>query len=422
MATPVQLLWQGEDSLQDEESTCKSRFAKRRLKAWQPIFTPRRVITCYLATGAAFLGIGVVLLLVSDSVEAYVQDYTDMPTDRHGVGSFDLRIERDMEPPIWVYYQLDGFHQNHRRYVKSRSNAQLREGSGPPKILEQDLKECSPWISSGDQVNYPCGVIARTVFNDSYALLLRSGEGEKPRRLAVDSRAETIAWDSDVKGEKFSNLDPEARGNAGENQVMLNMWILQRFPPVVCEQDEISEQKPWIPVYPARRNVTLQADPASDRPERQVSVTDCSGYSDKPRCRFVRGGKPFNCSGNGFRQVRVQDWGVESGHFIAWMRIAGLPSFRKLWGRIDVPIKAGSIVTVYYASSFPVRPNHGRKAFVLSTASEFGGPNPLGFGYLAVGGCCLAMGIAFMWQRIARPRLLGDVSLLCPSNLKYSMH
>jgi hypothetical protein len=34
-------------------------------------------------------------------------------------------IEEEIKSPIYVYYQLDNFYQNHRRYVKSRDNEQL---------------------------------------------------------------------------------------------------------------------------------------------------------------------------------------------------------------------------------------------------------------------------------------------------------
>jgi hypothetical protein len=418
MATPVHSidgpspLDQPED---DEPESWGHRFAQRRLKAWQPILAPRRVIACYIVSGLLFFGIGIVLLLTSRSVEEYVVDYTDLPTNRHGVGTFDIQVVSDMEPPIWVYYQLDGFHQNHRRYVKSRSNSQLGEGTVPPKTAEQDLTECIPWVTTGERINYPCGVIAKSVFNDTYALSVRTPQAAPGERLAIDSRARTIAWDADTQGGKFVNQNPEAHnGHALANQVLLNMWLLQRFPPAVCEQEIISQEKPFVPVYVATKNVTLQRDPATNKTERQIPITDCSGYtSDEPHCNFVRDGQPFNCSGD-YKQVRVNDWGIESGHFIVWMRVAGLPSFMKLWGRIDTPIKAGSTVTVNFVSNFPVKPFDGRKAIVLSTASVLGGRNDfLGLGYLAVGGCCLVFGLAFLWRHIAKPRPLGDVSLLC---------
>lgn len=43
----------------------------------------------------------------------------------------------------------------------------------------------------------------------------------------------------------------------------------------------------------------------------------------------------------------VQSWkdiqwiDMEDPHFIVWMRTAGLPNFRKLWGKIDGGLKAG---------------------------------------------------------------------------------
>lgn len=402
-----------DDISRDKPEKLWHRFISSRLKAWQPILAPRHVVPCYLASGVVCISIGIVLLLTSHSVEEHVVDYTDLPTDRHGVGTFDIKIDKDMEPPIWVYYQLDGFHQNHRRYEKSRRSSQFSEGDVPnPKTSTQDLPECKPWIATGSRINYPCGVIAQSVFNDTYVLTVRSPEETgHGRRLAIDSRAETIAWKADTQDGKFSNKNPEALTlDNVDNQVLLNMWILERFPPVVCEQDVISAERPFIPVYVAKKNVTL----AGNNSVRQVEVTDCRGFSSgQPHCNFVRDGRPFDCVGN-FHKVQVKDWGIENGHFIVWMRVAGLPSFMKLWGRIDTAVKAGSTITVHYVSNFPVKPNHGRKALVLSTASFLGGRNDfLGWGYLTVGGCCLVFGLAFLWRNIAKPRPLGDMSILC---------
>ena len=37
----------------------------------------------------------------------------------------DLEVPETIPKPVYVYYTLDNFYQNHRRYVKSRSSAQL---------------------------------------------------------------------------------------------------------------------------------------------------------------------------------------------------------------------------------------------------------------------------------------------------------
>ena len=45
-----------------------------------------------------------------------------------------------MTAPIYVYYQLDNFYQNHRRFVKSRSNEQLMGNN----LSVADLDDCDP--------------------------------------------------------------------------------------------------------------------------------------------------------------------------------------------------------------------------------------------------------------------------------------
>lgn len=400
----------GDPTLDDAPKSLWTKFAEVRLQVWRPILTPQRVTLGFIICGIVFLITGVVLLFTSKSVEEYFVDYTDSPTNDNNVGFFDVHVKKDMEPPIWVYYHLEGFFQNHRKYLKSRNNDQLKAKFSPPKTSKSEFEECKPWITSmvnnEELVNYPCGIIAQSIFNDSFALQIRSPQdAEFSNAIDVDSRAETIAWGVDVDSKKFVNLSPEKIEKQDlPNQAVLNMWILQRFPPVRCDQVVISDAKPFVPVQPAMRNMTFQGS------ERRV--TDCSDYEGSPTCRFERDGAPFTCAGD-YREVRVKDWGIENGHFIVWMRVAGLPAFDKLWGKIDRKIEAGSIVRVHYVSNFPVRPFHGRKAFVLSTATVLGGRNDaLGIAYLVVGSACLIFGIAFLWHHVANPRPLGDVSRL----------
>ena len=88
-----------------------------------------------------------------------------------------------------------------------------------------------------------------------------------------------------------------------------------------------------------------------------------------------------------WRSIQWTD--VKDEHFIVWMSTAGLPNFRKLWGRIEHDVDSGdyelTIVNNYDVSSFD-----GEKLFVLSTTSAFGGKvGFMGVLYLIVG--CLAL-------------------------------
>lgn len=88
---------------------------------------------------------------------------------------------------------------------------------------------------------------------------------------------------------------------------------------------------------------------------------------------------------------RVEGWqgkqwiDIENEHFIVWMSTAGLPRFRKIWGRIEEDLESGSyqlvIVNNYDVSSFD-----GQKHIVMSTTSAFGGKADfLGVLYIVVG-------------------------------------
>jgi len=50
------------------------------------------------------------------------------------------------------------------------------------------------------------------------------------------------------------------------------------------------------------------------------------------------------------------------------MRTAGLPSFRKLWGKLPNGLEAGSY-TLYVNNIFDVSAYQGKKSFVMSTTN-----------------------------------------------------
>ena len=91
-----------------------------------------------------------------------------------------------MAAPIYVYYELTNYYQNHRRYVMSRSMPQLMG----KEIDSTQADQCSPIIYNSDldfvngtalsyvngqeldpnAIAYPCGLIAKSLFNDTYSL------------------------------------------------------------------------------------------------------------------------------------------------------------------------------------------------------------------------------------------------------------
>lgn len=123
---------------------------------------------------------------------------------------------------MYVYYQLDNFYQNHRRYVKSRDYKQL---GGVERSVDEVKTSCDPIVMNSDlapqitksingtplvptNVANPCGLIAKSYFTDSYSLYPTSIVNGKTvtskQSITIDDS--NIAWNSDVKY-KFKNLD-----------------------------------------------------------------------------------------------------------------------------------------------------------------------------------------------------------------------
>lgn len=367
--------------------TLWTQFTQQRLRAFRPVLTPRVIIPSYFVTGLVFLAVGVLLQKLADGVVELRQEYTNEP------GQITFNVTKDMEPPIWVYYELTNFYQNHRSYVQSREDIQMRDGTE----TADKLSKCRPWITTDGRVNYPCGLVARSVFNDTFQLHKQDQYGGLDE-IHINTSAQAIAWPADLDG-RFRNIDPLQNTSPHlTNQELMNMWILKVFPPVTCKQ-----------VWKNRTDTNLPPVRVATKSLRvntmDVEVPDCENYfGASPTCRF----QP-PCSSPNYKEVVVDDWGIESGHFITWMRIAALPTFRKLWGRIDTHLAKGTHLLFTWEDNFPVKRFGGKKTLVLSTSSVMGGQSRfLCRGYLAVGVCCVGIGSFYLYQLFCKPRPPGD--------------
>lgn len=298
------------------ENLKNSKFKQQKLAAWRPVPTITSTSLTFLFFGIAFIVIGIIVLSYSNKIVEVSHQYESVCGINPNC-QINFNVEAEMVGPVMIYYQLNNFYQNHRRYVKSKSNSQLKGEEISFSELHKG-NDCDPIFSMKDLGKShsfngtllpenapanPCGLIAKSLFNDTYKITDNSG-----KEIFIDET--NIAWEAD-KELKYGHLvDPTGKDP--------NYW---------------------------------QA---------------------------------------------IQWTNVTNEHFMVWMRPAGLPNFRKLWGRVQETIAPGNY-TMNINSNYDVTQFKGQKLFVLSTVNSFGGKNSfLGISYIVVGSICVAMAIAFV--------------------------
>jgi len=107
----------------------------------------------------------------------------------------EITVSKTMKPPIYMYYQLTNYYQNHRRYVKSRSDQQL-DGSVPgfAAVIDCEPLRNAPGIKGKDGLYFPCGLVANSWFNDTIELYDTDGTTPLTNK---SSNGKGIAWPSD---------------------------------------------------------------------------------------------------------------------------------------------------------------------------------------------------------------------------------
>jgi len=402
-----------------------SNFKQQRLKAWQPILTPKWVIGTFFVVGLIFIPIGIAILSASSKVVEATIDYSEAiecqeHTKRDQNCKFKncqqlsecnikFSIDSDMVAPIYVYYKLDNYYQNHRRYVKSRSDQQRRSEVDQPvdnscepdsaTKFTPDAKNfpgAEPSNGSKPLTFYPCGLIARSMFNDQFMVY----SNEKPTPKLIKWKNKQIAWPSDMES-KFKPKDCDWMQKNCANRV------------VDCEDTATKTQLAPTIYYECLDN---PADPTQTSTCKKKSLRENSTamYPDFSMDQVV------NESLWSATWQEIQDekkkyycWqDIIDPDFVVWMRTAGLPTFKKLHRIIDTDLAKGTY-TLRVNSRYNVAAFNGKKSLVLSTTSWVGGKNTfLGAAYVTVGAICVLLGGLFLAKHMISPRKLGDQKYL----------
>ncbi|WPK26115.1 hypothetical protein PUMCH_003460 [Australozyma saopauloensis] len=374
------------DSVDDDSvhsatpATQKSRkppntaFRQQRLKAWQPILTPKTVIPLLFVLAAIFAPLGIAIIYATYNVENLVVDYlhcgslsstqfeavplgktdwhfrhtstnpdfkwkvvngTDAQGDLAQTCVLQFTLPRDLAPPLYMYYKLTNFYQNHRKYVESYDSNQLAGKAVPVGSLSSS---CDPLKSSGNKPIYPCGLIANSLFNDTFSspvlLNAKSGSNNETYEMSQDD----ISWSSDIN---------------------------HRYKSTQYKPEDVVPPPNWAKMFPGGYNLTNMPD--------------------------------------------LANW----QHLQNWMRTASLPTFFKLYSKNTTTTLSSGTYEVQIGLNYPVSIYGGSKSVVITTNSILGGRNmTLGIIYFIVAVLCLVCGIVFFLQYLIKPRRIGEHNFL----------
>ncbi|KAI9292633.1 Lem3/Cdc50 [Neoconidiobolus thromboides FSU 785] len=361
-------------------------FKQQRLRSWQPILTPKAVLPTLFVLGAIFAPLGGLFLSLSEQVSEIYIDYTDcaaagespipipteyykfsipsseekqipIPTYKSNVVSLpnnpnnitapkctiSFNVHTNINPPVYLYYELSNFYQNHRFYVKSLSYQQLKGDfklNDSPQTDDALEASCKPlaYPNKDDRsvMYYPCGLIANSVFNDTFTNITGKGTDNKSYGFT----------------EKGISLEADK-----------NLFFKKRD----YSYDSIVPPPFWADSY--------------------------------PNGKYTKEYPPPNLE--------------EDEHLQVWFRTAGLPRFRKLYGKNNDDVLQAGTYEIEIYMKYNITDYGGRKAIVMSTVGRFGGRNPsLGIAYITMGAICVIAGIIFTARHIYKPRKLGDHTYL----------
>ena len=321
----------GDGTLELKNKPKGTNWRQQRMEAWEPILTPFTVLPSFLLFGLIMVPIGVILLETSDSIQEFSYDYTD--------------CERTCNPKEDSCYCVINF--------------ELKEDFGPDVYLYYVLKH---YYQS----------------NRRYA---GSWDAKQIRGIYYENvHPACCPYDFEKNGSTHRPIAPCG--------IVANSMFNDTF--VINPCDKVSSDR--VPVIIKRSEIAW----ATDRAFKFRNPEDSSLWTEKwakPPNWEVTADKldPDHPENNGFLNEA----------FLVWMRVGAFTTTRKLYGRVfsdknsDTNYTEGLLAGNYTLKvnyNYPVSSFGGRKVFLLSTTSWFGGKSSfLGVAYIVVGSLVLVL-------------------------------
>lgn len=367
-----------------------SAYWQQRLTSWDPVMTPSAIIGMLVVIGIIFLPVGITMLFGANSLYNNKIQYGGTGTSAAFASSCStssstncdvtFTIDADIDGPLYLYYEITNYYQNNIKYSSSVNWNQMMGQS----VDQADLgTKCDPATTVKDSTNNidltlsPCGLIASSFFTDIFQF--------KPSANTANLK---IATD-DIIGPLDQSLFQQPEG-------------FVKKPSSCTQQGAATCTAAGYPVGCATDN---------DCTSNGLSV-GCGCFADANGQQWV-----YYYPKNDVTQYLYETYpdnispldGVTDPHFMNWMNIAALPTFRKLYGKIDGSFKNGQTLTFTIDSTYDVSNFSGTKSLVLSATGALGVKNPgLGVTYIVSGSIMILFAVIFFVKHETNPRPLGS--------------
>eukprot|EP00756_Hemistasia_phaeocysticola_P058822 Hpha_TRINITY_DN35486_c0_g1::TRINITY_DN35486_c0_g1_i1::g.83380::m.83380 len=303
-------------------------------------------------------------------------------------------VTETLTAPVYMYYRLTSFHQNHRLYAMSRRDKQLAgetlEGdpdcapaNGPGGLATSDstwceenfggdcgsakMVTCKPWatgsecqpsggVAVSDMTYNPCGMVSWSMFNDSFAIY-------KPDNTLL------------CGGDAFSLKDSKCLncGSCTKKEIAYPGDIAKKYKP------PLTDDKTFTYMGFGKEKMDKCKD------------SGCNTWTSKEDASAL----PFLYHGWYFWEPYHRMPVTVDEDFMVWTRTQTLPTFRKLYRKIDVDMPPGTY-TLQIDNRFDVSRFGGEKYVVLASLNWIGGENTL-LGLLYIFAGMVSLGTAFVF-------------------------